>query len=453
MSVAPTAAAASLVPPRLRSRVRTWAGIFAAFFTAQTLTQLLGIAAGLLFIRYMPVEEFALYTLATSVITFFAFVTDLGSTGSLVHFYHRAGREGEDFSGYVAAVLSLRRRAYIAGCFLVLALLPAVALGKGFAPREVGLATVAVLLAVALQIAVSVRLLALRLELRFGASYRAEVAGAAVRLLLAVGMLAAAAMRSWLGLLAAAAGSAVTLWIGRDRQVGGRATSALPSPAVGRHRHAVLRYLLPTLPSALYFAVQGPLIVWLAASFGASRHIAEVGALTRLGLLVGIFGSLTGVVFLPRLARIQDERLWRRRAAQFGTMHVAVAATLFAVAWLAPRPLLWILGESYRGLGRELLLVVAGSGLALIDGYLVALSMARGWTRWQSLAVVSLVGVQAVLIAVVPLGTTVGVLSFNVASATAALIGQVAILSLGCMRPRWMSWEGATPVAEMTAPR
>ena len=79
-------------PPQ--GRLLRWAKILSAYFTAQTVTQLLGIAAGLLFVNFMPVREYALYTLASSVITFFSFVTDLGSTTSLVHFYHRTAREG-----------------------------------------------------------------------------------------------------------------------------------------------------------------------------------------------------------------------------------------------------------------------------------------------------------------------------------------------------------------------
>jgi len=50
--------------------------ILSAYFSAQTLTQLAGISAGILLIRFLPVREFALYTLATSVITFFTFASD-----------------------------------------------------------------------------------------------------------------------------------------------------------------------------------------------------------------------------------------------------------------------------------------------------------------------------------------------------------------------------------------
>jgi O-antigen/teichoic acid export membrane protein len=423
-------------------RARRWAGILSAYLSSQVLVQLLGIAAGILFIRHMPVHEFALYTLAASVITFFTFVTDLGSTTSLVHFFHRAVREGADFRCYVAAVLSLRWTAFFAGTVVVLAGFTAAALGKGFDTLPVVLAAAAVLLAVALQIGASVRLLTLRLRDRYGQSYRAELAGAALRLLLALGMVAAALLRSWIGLLAAAAGSALTAWLAREPD--GPAAGEPPRTGatdLRAHRRAVLRYLLPTLPSALYFAVQAPLVVWLAATFGASRGIAEVGALTRLGLLVGVFSGLTGVVFMPRLARIAEERTWRLRSMQFGAVHAVLAAGMVLAAWMAPGPLLWILGEQYAGLDRELLLVVAGAGLALLDGYLVALNLARSWTRWQGAAMAGLLVTQVALVALLPMGTTAGVLTFNLLSAACALLGQAAITALGFVRARWVEWD------------
>jgi O-antigen/teichoic acid export membrane protein len=446
MSAGPLAAspAAAVVSASLwRRRARSWAGILSAYLGTQTIAQLLGIAAGLLFVRYMPVQEFALYTLASSVITFLAFATDLGSTSSLVHFYRQAAAAGEDFRRYLAAVVSMRRAAFGAGAAVVVVALPVAGLARGFAPLEVGLTTAAVVIGVGVQIAAAVRQLALRLQGGFGRSYRADLAGAMVRLTLAAAMVGSALLRSWLGVLTAAAAAATTAWIARERRDQTAAGAAPPASAggLGAYRRAVLHYLLPTLPSALYFAVQGPLVVWLAATFGVSRNIAEVGALTRLGLLVGIFAGLTGTVFLPRLARIQDDRLYRIRALQFGSVHLAIAAALLAAAWAVPGPFLWLLGEKYAGLHRELVLVVAGAALTLLGGYTVSINLARCWTRWEGAAVAVLASCQALAVATLPMGTTTGVLTFNLLSSALGLALQLAVAAIGFSRPHWVLWK------------
>ncbi|HTG35242.1 MAG TPA: hypothetical protein VLB76_20170 [Thermoanaerobaculia bacterium] len=429
-------AEAGFVPARpIRDRIATWTRILSAYFTAQTLTQLTGIAAGLLFVNLMPVREFALYTLAFSVITFFNFVSDLGSTTSLVYFFHQARKEEGDFRPYLAAVLSLRRVAFLLGAVAVVAAFPSTAGAKGFGLRESLLATGGILLCVWFQIGASLRVLALRLADRYGLSYRAEIAGGAARLLLAAALVAAGRLEAWLGVLTSAAAAALVFSLARP-------VFAAAAPVdLGAYRRKVLRYLLPTLPSALYFAVQGPLTIWLAATFGGTRNIAEVGALGRLGLLVGIFSSLTGVVFLPRLARITDERLYRRRFLQFGAALAAVALAMLAAAAIAPGLFLLLLGKHYSGLHRELLLVVGGAAFSLLDGYAVSVNLARSWTRWQGLAVGSLIAVQAGLMAFLPLSTTAGILSFNVLGGAAALAGQLAILAVGFTRPAWVHWK------------
>ncbi|HVF61885.1 MAG TPA: hypothetical protein VNJ70_18920 [Thermoanaerobaculia bacterium] len=438
------AAAVAVVPAGRFARAKRWSGIFAAYFSTQTVTQLAGIAAGLLLVRALPVREFALYTLAVSVVGMFTFLTDLGSTGSLLHFFHRE-QGGAAFEPYRQAVLSLRRGAFLLGALAVVAVFPAAAAAEGFGARESLPVVAGILLCVWFQIDSSLRLLMLRLEDRYGRSYRAELAGALLRLGATALLVALAWLEAWLAILATAAGTALAVRLAappHDRAGGGEnAADAAESLPLATYRRRVLRFLLPTLPGALYFAFQGPLVVWLAAAFGAARTIAEVGALGRLGLIVGLFSGLTGVVFLPRLARIGDDRLYLRRYLQFGALLAAVALALVLVAWATPGPFLWLLGERYAGLNRELLLVVAGAGLHLLDGYAVAVNMARSWTRWQGAAVATLVAAQAVLVVLLPLSTTAGVLRFGLLSAAFALAGQAAIAGLGFTRPRWVAWE------------
>jgi O-antigen/teichoic acid export membrane protein len=428
--------AESLVDQRavLRDRARRWAGILSAFFSTQSLIQLLGIATGILFIRTMPMQEWALYTLAFSVITFFTFVSDLGSSSSLLYFFNQSHRTGEPFPPYVSAVLSLRRTAFLLGGLGVVVALPRIALAKGFGVRDTALATVAVLVCVWFQISASLRVLVLRLADRYGESYRAEMVGAVLRLALAGAMVMAALLRAWLGVLATGLGTALVALLAL------RSTGAPVGGDLRPYRRKVLRYMLPTLPSALYFSIQGPMVVWLAATFGGTRNIAEVGALTRLGMVVGLFSSLTGIVFLPRLSRITDDRLFRRRYLQFGALLAAVAGALFCAAALLPRLFLFILGGHYAGLDRELRLVVAGAGLTLLGGYTVGVNLSRSWTRWETAAVLTLIAFQVLFVSVLPLGTTSGVLWFHLLSAAVGLSLQLTVVLTGFVRPSWVHW-------------
>lgn len=427
----------------VRFRVIQWTKIFSAYFSAQAGAQLLGIGAGLLFINFMPVREFALYTLAFSVVSFFHFVTDLGSTSSLVYFRRESLDRDEAFGRYVAAVLSLRRGLFLLGAVGVLVAFPFFAARQGFGPARSVLVAAAVAVTVWFQLVSSIRVLVLRLRDRYGQSYRAEVAGGAIRLGLAAFLVVAALLRAWLGVLTAAAASAGVAWVARDRTAhDDEDEDGPPHPSVDLkpYRRRVVRYLLPTLPSALYFSIQGPLVVWLAAAFAGTENIAEVGALGRLGMVVGLFTSLISVVFLPRLAKVTDDRIYRIRYFQFGGFLLAIALAFLAAAAVVPELFLLVLGPHYAGLHRELLVLVAASGAGLLDAYAVGINLARSWNRWQGGAVALLAIVQVLLIAFVPLDSTINVLLFRLVSTSVGLAVQVAINLTGFVRPAWVKW-------------
>lgn len=420
-----------------RDRVLRWTKLLSAYFSAQSAVQLLGFATGLLFINVLPVEEYALFTLAFSVVSFFAFVTDLGSTNSLVYFFHRAKSEGDEFAPYAAAVASLRRLAFGLGALVVLVAFPPAALAKGFGVTETALAAAAIFLAVWFQIGASIRLLSLRLAGRYGHSYRAEIAGGLLRLLLAGALAALAWLSAWLAVATSAVMAATVSWVARR----GELPERRPAEGLVPFRRQVIRYLLPTLPSALYFSIQAPLVVWLAATFGATRNVAEVGALGRLGMVVSLFTGLTGTIFLPRLANVTDEGLWRRRYFQYGAFHVAIALALVGAGLVAPDLFLLLLGDSYAGLHTELLLVMASAGLTLVDGYLVGVNHSRSWNRWQGWAVVVIAGAQVALVALLDLSTTAGVLTFGMLTLVVGFAAQMVMTLAAFVRPQWVEWK------------
>lgn len=427
----PNGSSAPLLPPW-----RRLLGHFAGFGASHLAVQTTSLLAGLLFVNWMSREQFALYTLGSSLVAFMVFLSDLGVTGSMVYFAHRAAREGSSFDRFVAAVFGLRRGALTLVALAIVVAFPVVARVKGFGGAGAWLATLAIVVIVAAQVESALQLQLLRLRGHMATSYRAEVVGSGVRLLLAVALVALAMLEAWIALASVAIATSATALLARLAQ----APLAVGGAPLREERRAVLRYLLPTLPGAVYFSLRGQLTVWLAASFGGTLQLAEVGALGRLGLLFGFFASFGSVVVLPRLAHLRDEHLWRRRALLFGAGLAAVGGGLLAVAAIAPQPFLFLLGPNYRGLEHELLLVVASAAIGLLDGYLVSLNMSRAWTRWNGVAVAALAICQALLVLICPLGTTAGILWFNLLSGLAALTGQAVITTIGFRRPKAVAW-------------
>lgn len=410
---------------------RAW-GVLAPFFTAQAVIQLASALAGLLFVNILPVREFALYTIATSVVTFFTFVTDLGSTGSLFFFFRHASERGLRFQPYVRAVRSLRRGSLLVGGGVLAVALPPWLAGSGFPVTAALLTTLLAMVTVHYQIEAALGVTRLRLLGLFGPAYRAEVAGAALRLALAV-LVAVGGLRTGVLALATGAFAAATSALLCRHSLARVEEATLVSVAV--ERREILRYLAPALPSALHFALQAPLLVWLAATFGGTSNVAEVGALGRLGMLLAIFSALTPTVFLVRLARVADPRLYRRRFLQFGGALAGVGVALVLAGAMAPGALLWLLGPHYRGLRVELTIALTTAAATLLGGYAVSVVASRSWFRLQPAATGLLVAAQVGAALALRLDTTRGVLLFGLVSAAVGLGVQLVVLALGFARP------------------
>jgi O-antigen/teichoic acid export membrane protein len=425
----------SRLPWNWRQRAASWGKMLSFFFTAQTINQFLGLATGLLLVRWMEKEVFALYALASSVLTFFAFVTDLGATGSLVYFRRAEATGDGDFGAAVAAVGSLRRVAFLLGAPIAIGFFIVAAYRQRFAAATTWACALVILAGVWAQIGTSLRLQVLRLRGLLMASYAAEIAGNGVRLagsgaLALAGWLMRPAGALW-ALVATVAGTGLTAALARRSDP---ERAQVPAPALAEARRRLLRYLAPSLPSGVYFAIQGPLVVWLAATLGDTESLADIGALGRLGLIASVISPLPSVLLLPRLAAVSDERLYWRRAVQFALFFAVLLVPLWLATLAAPEAFLWLLGRHYAGLGRELPLAMGGSILNVYAGYFVGLTRARGWTRWDAHAVACMIAAQALFALLLPLGTLRGLLWFNIGTATTGLLLQAGILVVGRTR-------------------
>jgi O-antigen/teichoic acid export membrane protein len=435
----PTDWTAKALEGERKSRFIAWRDLLATFFLAQGANQVLTLATGILLVRVLAMETFALYALAASVLTFFVSTTDLGITGSLVHFTHAARKEQTDVRPVMAAVWSLRRAIFILGTPIAAVVFLAISVNRGFSVWALALCLIGILGAVWFQMGASFRLQILRLAGRQTASYGAEVGGNGVRFLL-LGVFAtcgglATKIGAALAVLASAAGAAFTVTAARPEVL---ASLRSQKPYLREARSRVLRYLLPTLPSGVYFSLQGPVVTWLAATFGGTSTIASIGALGRLGQIVSLLAPLPGILFLPRLAVITEERLYWRRAAQFAAFFAALLLPIWLISWLFPQMLLWILGTKYAHLQRELPLAIAGAAIAVFGGFGVGLTRARGWTFLDTPALAVLLLAQIAAATVFRLDSVSGLLYFNLVTVLVGLLSQVTILWLGISGRSWV---------------
>lgn len=422
-----------------RTKLWEWSRLFSEYAVAQAVIQLLGVLAGLWLVNLLPVREYALYAFALSIFTFVTVFSDLGVSSALLYFRREVRIANTPFAPYVHAAFVLRRGLLAVGALAGLALLALMGRQRGFGVTQL-LSIGAVLVVGAwFQVSASMGLMLLRLEGVYRDSYLAEAAGNALRLFGVALIWLLSTPIAWLAMLTGVAGS-----YGCGTLAGRRVRVIAEREPISGHRGGetsgrdIVRYILPTLPSAAYFSIQAPLTVWLSAYFAGTQSIAEVGALGRLGMIFGLVSGFMGTVLIPRFSVMTDPRHYLRRYLELWAVLAVFGAGVVLVAAAVPDWFLLLLGHSYRGLEEGVLIVASSSVFGTWGSYAVAINSARGWVRLQPAALALFVVIQVVLAAVLDLSSTRGVLHFGMWSAIAGLGVQVAINATGFLRPAWV---------------
>lgn len=383
------------------------------YTAAHILARLMAAISGLILVRLLPVNEYGLYTLALTAFTFICTFSDLGATETLSFFRWRALKRNKPWVQYFHAVVRFRKTIFLFG--FVAASLYVIASGRRVGTDWFPLLAGVLLMGLGAWFAIQsgINTYVLKLEQRFRAAYAVDISTEGVKLLGAgliwlLGLTTAIA-----GMVSIAVGALVAALLSyKLLDQTGRAHIQTTRRRADKNRRLLLSQILPTLPGSIHFALQGVLVAGLAAYFGTIENVAEVGALGRLGVLIGIIAGFTGSVFVPRLLAITDEKVFLRRYLQWWLTIIAFGLILLAAVAVFPNEVLWLLGGNYSGLYQELLISAATAVVASWLSYSFAINRARGWMRFQQYSVPYIVVGQIVLLMLLDMSSTSGVLWF-----------------------------------------
>src|SRR4051812_27566803 len=94
----------------VQNRVARWARLFLEFSLNQGLAQAAGMISGLIYVRVMLVDQYALYAVGLSALAFLSVGSDLGLTGALGYYWREAKLQSQDstIGSLIAAIRKLR---------------------------------------------------------------------------------------------------------------------------------------------------------------------------------------------------------------------------------------------------------------------------------------------------------------------------------------------------------
>jgi O-antigen/teichoic acid export membrane protein len=196
------------------------------------------------------------------------------------------------------------------------------------------------------------------------------------------------------------------------------------------YEKAIVRLAMPNVPSTLFYAIQGQITLMLITLFGhSSSSVADVGALSRLAQILVFFSQMNPILVEPFFSRLPAARL--KRTYILSVLAVVAACAVFSLTGFAfPGVYLWILGPHYSQLRVEVGLLILGSAIRYVNGFMWVIHSSRRFVYWwNNLSNIALtILVQAVFLWKFDLSTVRSVLIFNIAS---ALVGTIISVTCG----------------------
>lgn len=418
--------------------LQRWLPLLARFAAGQAGIHVINLVTGLLILRLLSIEEYALYILASLLQTVGALTMDLGAAQALVSLGAPLREDRRAMGRLVGSALWLGRRLSLLALAAVVAVSYVLMRGAE-ATLAVGIAVTGLSIALArLQYSAAVATAVLNAHHDSAGLLSAGFATAALRLVL-VAVACVAAPLAWVALAVNLAGALLMrglLWRAARRH-------ADPSGGMAPDlKRALVRFMWPLVPGIAYYLVQGQVATLLLASAGITTAVAEVGALGRLGQIVAVLGWFNGFFVQPYFARIVERGQFLRRLGQLGALLAAMVALITGSAVWAPDLWLLLLGPNYGALSDELVLALAGAQLSVLGGLAYTVVIATGRTAGQWLQIPLGLGAQAAFLASVGVAGTHDALVLNLLPAATYLALQVALLARNCLQ-----WKADGPAA------
>jgi len=404
--------------PLIRRAVRH-GKVVGSFAIVQAVVQFLGFLSGILLIRSLDKHEYAYFTIANTMQGTMNLLADIGVSVGLISIGGRVWQDRHRFGQLINTALGLRKKLGAVAILVVTPILFLLLVKNGapvsYAALLIGLCLVAVLI----ELSIGVLGVVPRLRSDIRVLQRIDLTGAITRLLLLVGLVFVFLNAG----VAVAVASATLLFQYILLRTYAAKVVDLNAPENAEDRQAIAKLIKHLAANAVFYCLQGQITIFLISFFAhRASAVAEVGALGRLAMIFAVLSNLLANVFAPAFARCHDPAKLRR--LYVGILGIVAAFSLLVVAGAAffPDQFLFVLGNKYAHLHRELLLMVGGAVLSALTGTFWALNASKAWVAGAWLYIPLTLLIQVVLIPFTDFSSVSGVLIFNLYSAIPNLL-------------------------------
>jgi hypothetical protein len=177
------------------------------------------------------------------------------------------------------------------------------------------------------------------------------------------------------------------------------------------------------MPGAVYYCFSGQITTWLISIFGSTESLAKIGALSRFSMVLNVFTTLSGILVIPRFARLATSRkLLITRFSQIQVCLLTVSVLITGTVFVFPGQLLFLLGKNYTSLTTEVVIIAAGSCIGMMEGITYNLLLSRGLVLHPVISITCNILTQLTLLHFLDLSNVQDLLWFQVINNSAGFL-------------------------------
>jgi O-antigen/teichoic acid export membrane protein len=401
------------------SRVINWSKVLTLTSGAQVLIQGLSLITGLAIIRLLPIEEYAYYTIANTMLGMMTILADGGISSGTMSEGAKVWQDRKKLGIVLATGAALRKQFAIYSVFITTIILAWLLWHQGASWITIVLIAIALIPSFFATLTDTLFEIVPKLHQEIIPLQQNQINVGLGRIVL-----------SCLTLLVFPWTFVALLANGIPRIVGNYRLKAIANKFVdstqlpdANIRKRIISVVKRMMPESIYYCLSGQITIWLISVSGSTAELASVGALSRLALLVNPLAITFTIVVTPRFIKLGDDKKLLLQTATLILITILLLSGIIVTGVsLFSSQFLQILGSEYAGLNSELILCMIGGCITLISGCYFNLMVNKGWVInpvvYISINVLSI----AVSASIVDLSTLSGVLIFNATIASAQAI-------------------------------
>ncbi|MDP9187125.1 MAG: polysaccharide biosynthesis protein [Verrucomicrobiota bacterium] len=390
----------------------------------QAAVQIIAFSSGILLVRWLPQREYAYFTIANAMQATLMLLADIGISVGLISIGGRVWQDRHRFGELINTGLAVRKKLAAGAVVIVTPILYAMLARNGASAIYTMLLIAFVLAGFSIQLSVDIFSVVPRLRSDIGRIQKIDFTCAIVRLLLILGLVYVFATA---GLAVAIASVTFLLQYLLLRAYAAKVVD-LKANENAEDRQEIVRLIKNLAANAVFYCFQGQITVFLISFFARrAASVAEVGALGRLAMIFTVLTNLLINIFVPAFARCQDRRKLRYLYAAIAGGVILFSAVVLGGAALFPDQFLFVLGNRYSHLHRELLLMIGVAVISAFSGTLWLLNASKAWVSGAWLYIPLTLATQIALIPFTDFSSVAGVLIFNLISAVPSLLLNLAL--------------------------